>query len=396
MIAVTLSSFTQPIRSFSNTFCRQQRIRSFASSRVIQAAISEQDETYMNQAIQFAQQGMGHTFPNPAVGCVIVNEASGQVLGAGFHPKAGFPHAEVFAMLQAAGHIEDGVAAAQSVVEGNANSDQVEQLMKQYYAEGGPEELFGNVFGEEPSITAYVTLEPCSHYGQTPPCATTLALAKTNRVVVGIEDPNPKVDGGGCRILQEANVHVDLVNVATTTDDDDDDDEDEDEGNDKVDEEALQENCEKLVTNFLKRITPKDYDSDYSWMNGAKRSILRKLANSRKASDRMAQVTWTGRTKASDEDGVDVLEVEAEWLERLDRFLWKEELVNLRLNKAVSKKKLAKRLGERIGKALGAHVAQAVGHTVLLYRPGVPPVLDLEKLVEEAKGQADQQRTTEE
>ena len=342
----------------------------------------------MNQAIQFAQQGMGHTFPNPAVGCVIVNEASGKVLGAGFHPKAGFPHAEVFAMLQAAGHIEDGVAAAQSVVEGNANSDQVEQLMKEYYADGGPEQLFGNVFEEEPSITAYVTLEPCSHYGQTPPCATTLALAKTNRVVVGIEDPNPKVDGGGCRILQEANIQVDLVNGATTADNDD-------EGDDNVDEEALQEDCEKLVADFLKRITPKDYDSDYSWMNGSNRSVLRKLANSRKSDDKMALVNWTGRTSASDEDGVDALELEAEWMERLDRVLWKEELVNLRLNKAVGKKKLAKRLGERIGKALGAYVAQAVGHTALLYRPGIPPVLDLEQLVEEASGQADQQRKEE-
>ncbi|KAL3928851.1 MAG: hypothetical protein SGBAC_012467 [Bacillariaceae sp.] len=338
----------------------------------------------MSLAVQYAKQGLGHTFPNPAVGCVIVNDDSGTVLGAGFHPRAGFPHAEVFAMLEAAGHIEDGVAAAQSVVDGNSNSQQVEQLMQQYYADGGPEELFGNVFEKDPSITAYVTLEPCSHYGQTPPCATTLALAKTTRVVVGIEDPNPKVDGGGCRILREANVQVDLVNGNTTDEGDEEDDD--------VDEEALQEDCEKLVTDFLKRITPKAYDSDYSWINGAKRSVLRKLANSRKSDDTMAEVNWTGKVKASNEDAVDALELEPAWMERLDSLLWKKELVNLRLNKAVGKKKFAKRLGERIGKALGAHVAQTVGHTALLYRPGIPPVLDLDQMVEEASGQADQQR----
>ena len=75
-----------------------------------------------------------------------------------------------------------------------------------------------------------------------------------------------------------------------------------------VDEKELQEDCKGLVTDFLKRITPKEYDTDFSWINGAKRSALRKLAGSRKSNDSMAQVNWTGKTKASDEDGVDALE----------------------------------------------------------------------------------------
>ena len=68
-------------------------------------------------------------------------------------------------------------------------------------------------------------------------------------------------------------------------------------------------------------------------------------------------------------------------MERLDFMLWQNELVNVRLNKAVGKKKLAKQLGQRIAKELGAHVAQTVGHTTLLYRPGVPPMLDVEDLL---------------
>jgi RNA-binding protein YhbY len=69
----------------------------------------------------------------------------------------------------------------------------------------------------------------------------------------------------------------------------------------------------------------------------------------------------------------------------VDACLWDEELVLLRLNKAVEKKKGAKRLGERIAQELDAHVAQTLGHTVLLYRPSVPPVLDLPKLVEDQR-----------
>ena len=87
----------------------------------------------------------------------------------------------------------------------------------------------------------------------------------------------------------------------------------------------------KLKRNNQTWESEKDYDTDYSWMNGARRSALRKLAGSRKSNESMAQVNWTGKTKASNEDGVDALALEAQWMERLDSLLWKQELVNLYL-----------------------------------------------------------------
>jgi RNA-binding protein YhbY len=82
-------------------------------------------------------------------------------------------------------------------------------------------------------------------------------------------------------------------------------------------------------------------------------------------------------------DQVDELVLNPSWMEDVDACLWQKELVQLRLGNAVAKKKGAKLLGERIAKDLDAHVAQVVGHTVLLYRPGIPPVLNLEELSEQ-------------
>jgi len=107
---------------------------------------------------------------------------------------------------------------------------------------------------------------------------------------------------------------------------------------------------------------------------------LRSVAGRKKADDSLVQVNWNAKSKASNEEEVDELELPAEWLEHVDGLLWRQELVNLRLNKAVNKKKLARRLGERVASSLGAHVAQSVGHTALLYRPGIPPILNLEEL----------------
>ncbi len=120
----------------------------------------EIDSVFMQRAIQLAQQGVYSTRPNPAVGCVIVKD--GQIIGEGFHPKAGEPHAEVFALRQA------GVQAAQA--------------------------------------TAYVTLEPCAHYGRTPPCAEGLVKAGVSRVVMASLDPNPLVSGKGKAILEAASI----------------------------------------------------------------------------------------------------------------------------------------------------------------------------------------------
>ena len=122
------------------------------------------DLFWMRRAIELARLGQYSTKPNPNVGCVIVKDA--QLLGEGYHPRAGQPHAEVFALRQAA-----------------------EQ------AQGA---------------TAYVTLEPCAHYGRTPPCAKALVDAGVVKVVVACPDPNPLVAGKGVQILKDAGIQVDV------------------------------------------------------------------------------------------------------------------------------------------------------------------------------------------
>lgn len=121
-----------------------------------------QDCYFMTLAIEQAKRGLYTTRPNPAVGCVIVQAEA--VVGQGFHPKAGQPHAEVFALKDA------GAQAA--------------------------------------GATAYVTLEPCSHTGRTPPCAEALIKAGVKRVVIAGLDPNPQVAGRGVHLLQQAGIAV--------------------------------------------------------------------------------------------------------------------------------------------------------------------------------------------
>jgi diaminohydroxyphosphoribosylaminopyrimidine deaminase / 5-amino-6-(5-phosphoribosylamino)uracil reductase len=116
----------------------------------------------MRQALALARRGVGKTSPNPAVGCVIVRD--GVVVGRGWHKKAGTPHAEVHA-LKDAGELAAGA-------------------------------------------DAYVTLEPCAHFGKTPPCALALMAAKVARVYVGMVDPNPLVSGAGIEMLREAGIEV--------------------------------------------------------------------------------------------------------------------------------------------------------------------------------------------
>ncbi len=125
------------------------------------------DESFMQRALQLAEYGRGHVSPNPMVGCVLV--AAGQIIGEGWHRNYGGPHAEVQAVRDAEKR-------------GNEN------LLK--------------------SATAYVTLEPCSHFGKTPPCADLLINKKIKRVVVANHDPNPLVAGRGLTMLQEAGIEV--------------------------------------------------------------------------------------------------------------------------------------------------------------------------------------------
>ena len=128
-----------------------------------------QDIYYMQLAIAEAKKGIYTTRPNPAVGCVLVKDDL--VIGQGYHPKAGQPHAEICALADAKAQGFDTKGA-----------------------------------------TAYVTLEPCSHTGRTPPCADALIAANLRRVVVASLDPNPKVAGNGIKKLQNAGIEV-LVGV---------------------------------------------------------------------------------------------------------------------------------------------------------------------------------------
>ena len=196
-------------------------------------------------------------------------------------------------------------------------------------------------------------------------------------------DPNPRVDGGGVQLLRDAGIAVDMMMAAT---------------NDSENGRHPNNNgCANLVTNFCKRIAPRNDAArrvDYeSYMTGKLRRGLRSTASRRQAAGTLPAVSWGGdsmdTTDKNDNNNNDSsmeaaatdLDLAPEWMEHVDAVLWQHELVLLRLNKAVSKKKGAMLLGERIAQILQAHVAQTKGHTVLLYRPGVPPVLDLEQLV---------------
>lgn len=122
---------------------------------------SSVDLQFMQEALALARQAEGRTAPNPAVGAVVL-DSRGQVVGRGFHPRAGEPHAEVFAFDEAGAR-----------------------------ADGG---------------TLYVTLEPCCHHGRTPPCLDRVLASGVRRVVIGMLDPNPLVAGKSAEILRSAGI----------------------------------------------------------------------------------------------------------------------------------------------------------------------------------------------
>jgi len=124
---------------------------------------SAADHEFMARALRLAESGLYSATPNPRVGCVLVRD--GRIVGEGWHEKAGGPHAEVHA-LQSAGDLARGA-------------------------------------------TAYVTLEPCSHHGRTPPCCEALLAAGIGRVVAAMQDPNPLVAGQGLAWLRDAGLAVD-------------------------------------------------------------------------------------------------------------------------------------------------------------------------------------------
>jgi pyrimidine deaminase RibD-like protein len=293
------------------------------------------------------------------------------------------PHAEVFALLEACGHVDDGVDAARSAMDGMTSSEsnnatqrqRVLDLLNIYKAEDGANKLFKDCLIDS-DITAYVTLEPCCHVGQTPPCALSLVAAGIKRVVVGFRDPNPRVDGGGIKVLQDSGVDVLLLGSASQ------------EGKDSGEGEIAAANeCANLVEHFVKRISPRvePLGNLDELINGKKRRALRKLAGRQKTAGTIREVDWPRDKTISDEDKKDSdfgerVNLDVRFLEQVDNSLWDHEIVLLRLNNVVHKKKGAKLLSERIADELNAHVAQVLGHTALLYRPGFIPVLDLDDL----------------
>ncbi|MCC5925825.1 MAG: bifunctional diaminohydroxyphosphoribosylaminopyrimidine deaminase/5-amino-6-(5-phosphoribosylamino)uracil reductase RibD [Bacteroidetes bacterium] len=128
-------------------------------------SFSKEDVKWMKMALRQAEKGRGYVSPNPLVGCVIVSR-DGQLLAKGYHERFGQPHAEINALKK--------------------------------------------VKNEHDLIdaTVYVTLEPCAHYGKTPPCAQALSELPVKRVVVAIEDPNPKVSGAGTAIIRNNGIEV--------------------------------------------------------------------------------------------------------------------------------------------------------------------------------------------
>lgn len=126
---------------------------------------SRQDQLHVKRCLELARQAEGRTAPNPAVGAVVI-DAGGLVVGEGYHERAGLPHAEVVALDKAGDR-----------------------------AHGG---------------TLYVNLEPCSHWGKTPPCAERVAKSGLARVVTGMVDPNPAVSGAGLERLRQAGLVVDV------------------------------------------------------------------------------------------------------------------------------------------------------------------------------------------
>jgi diaminohydroxyphosphoribosylaminopyrimidine deaminase / 5-amino-6-(5-phosphoribosylamino)uracil reductase len=122
----------------------------------------KKDKQFMRLALKEARKGTGHTSPNPCVGAVIVK--NGQVIGKGYHKKAGTPHAEVNALRSVSGSVA--------------------------------------------GATMYVTLEPCNHTGKTPPCSHAILESGLSRVIVGMTDPNPVVNGGGIAFLKGQGIEV--------------------------------------------------------------------------------------------------------------------------------------------------------------------------------------------
>src|SRR6201999_552430 len=132
-------------------------------SRMPDSTLNASDVRHLERAVELADRARGHPSPNPVVGAVVVKQ--GKVVGEGFHTRAGEPHAEVNALAEAA--------------------------------------------DEAAGATLYVSLEPCTHHGRTPPCTEAIVAAGVARVVVAADDPTPKANGRGLGVLRDEGIAVD-------------------------------------------------------------------------------------------------------------------------------------------------------------------------------------------
>ena len=164
---MVLALFKAPIFAGSFYLCHQQMVEekwSWTRTNVVIGMGMPEDQEYLYRALELASRALGRTSPNPVVGAVIVKDD--RIIGEGYHLAAGTPHAEVHALREAG------------------------------------EEAAGS--------TLYVTLEPCSHFGRTPPCADAVITAGIKRVVVAVADPNPQVSGRGITKLARAGIEVEV------------------------------------------------------------------------------------------------------------------------------------------------------------------------------------------
>jgi diaminohydroxyphosphoribosylaminopyrimidine deaminase / 5-amino-6-(5-phosphoribosylamino)uracil reductase len=135
-------------------------------ARSQRTSAADADRRFMQLALRVARRMLGRTAPNPAVGAIVADAASGEVIARGWTQQGGRPHAEAHALVRAGARAR--------------------------------------------GQTMYVTLEPCSHHGRTPPCADAIVAAGMRRVVCAIEDPNPEISGRGLAVLRAAGVDVDV------------------------------------------------------------------------------------------------------------------------------------------------------------------------------------------
>ena len=159
MLGLALNIYTA-----TQLFIGKQRILRISSKKSIATKSSASDQRHMAVALALGRRGLGRVWPNPAVGCTIVQ--AGNIVGRGWTQPGGRPHAETEALDRAG------------------------------------DKLKGS--------TVYVSLEPCSHLGKTPPCVDKLIEAGISRCVVAVEDPDPRVSGRGVTRLREAGIDVEV------------------------------------------------------------------------------------------------------------------------------------------------------------------------------------------